>query len=305
VTVPALAAPDAGSRTAWTFEAIGTPWQIETSGELPPDARAAVGALIDRFDAEWSRFRDDSLVSLLARGAGAVPAPPDAKDMLEAFDEISTATSDAVNPLVGASLASLGYDAAYTLEAGPAVPAPTDWRARLRVDDDRLRQSGGGVVDVGALGKGRLVDLVADALAPWCTNGPLVVDAGGDLAVRGATRRIGLEHPYDPSRAIGVWTVTDAALCASATNRRAWGDGLHHVLDARTGLPVRTVVATWALAASAMRADATATALFFDGGAELAHRWGVAWVRMLSSGRVEWSPGCAAELFTRAGSVGS
>jgi thiamine biosynthesis lipoprotein len=305
VTVPAPAAPHAGSRTAWTFDAIGTRWQIETPGELPADARVSVGEVIDRFDAEWSRFRDDSLVSLLARGAGAVPAPPDAKDMLEAFDEISAATSDAVNPLVGASLASLGYDAAYTLGGGPAVAAPADWRALLSVDGDRLRQSGGGVVDVGALGKGRLVELVADALAPWCPDGPLVVDAGGDLAVRGATRRIGLEHPYDPSRAIGVWTVTDAALCASATNRRAWGDGLHHVLDARTGLPVRAVVATWALAASAMRADAAATALFFDGGAELAHRWGVAWVRMLSTGRVEWSPGCTAELFSRAGSVGS
>jgi thiamine biosynthesis lipoprotein len=303
--MPAPAAPHAGSRTAWTFDAIGTRWQVETPGELPADARVSVGAVIDRFDAEWSRFRDDSLVSLLARGAGAVPAPADAEDMLEAFDELSTATSDAVNPLVGASLASLGYDAAYTLEAGPAVPAPTVWRGLLSVDGDRLRQSGGGVVDVGALGKGRLVELVADALAPWCPDGPLVVDAGGDLAVRGATRRIGLEHPYDPSRAIGVWTVTDAALCASATNRRAWGDGLHHVLDARTGLPVRAVVATWALAASAMRADAAATALFFDGGAELAHRWGVAWVRMLSTGRVEWSPGCTAELFSRAGSVGS
>ncbi len=62
----------------------------------------------------------------------------------------------------------------------------------------------------------------------------------------------------------------DAALCASATNRRAWGDGLHHVLDARTGVPVRSVVATWAVGADAMRADAIATALFFEGGPELA-----------------------------------
>ena len=46
-----------------------------------------------------------------------------------------------------------------------------------------------------------------------------------------------------------------------------------------------------------------ATALFFEGGAELAYRWGVEWVRMTTVGRVEWSPGfgterCKAELFT-------
>ena len=71
-----------------------------------------------------------------------------------------------------------------------------------------------------------------------------------------APQRIGLEHPYDSRRAIGVIEVTDAALCASATNRRAWGDGLHHVLDARTGEPVRTIAATWAVAPTAMVADA-------------------------------------------------
>ena len=38
--------------------------------------------------------------------------------------------------------------------------------------------------------------------------------------------------------------VHDGALCSSATNRRAWGDGLHHVIDAMTGLPTRDVIAT-------------------------------------------------------------
>ena len=103
----------------------------------------------------------------------------------------------------------------------------------------------------------------------YAVDGSIVVDAGGDIAVRGAPQRIGLEHPFDERRAIGVWEVADAALCASAVNRRAWGDGLHHVLDARTGAPVRTVAATWAVAPTAMRADAIATALFFDGGPRL------------------------------------
>jgi thiamine biosynthesis lipoprotein len=47
-----------------------------------------------------------------------------------------------------------------------------------------------------------------------------------------------------------------------------------------------------------MQADAIATALFFDGGPALAHAWGVEWVRMTTDGRVEWSPGSTAELFT-------
>ena len=70
------------------------------------------------------------------------------------------------------------------------------------------------------------------------------------------------------------------------------------MLDARTGRPVREVIATWALASDAMHADAAATALFFSGGAELAHDWGVDWVRMTHEGRLEWSPSTTAELFT-------
>ncbi|MDX2375841.1 FAD:protein FMN transferase [Microbacterium sp. LRZ72] len=289
-------------RAVWEFDAIGTRWRIETVVPLDGGARDVVDATIEGFDRAWSRFRADSLVTRLARGAGTMPAPPDAAPMLELYRELAAATSGAVNPLVGGPLAGLGYDENVSLAAGAPSAAPEDWEGRLRVEHGRLHLDGAGTIDVGALGKGRLVDLVLAAL-PAPIGADAVVDAGGDLAARGAPQRIGLEHPHDASRAIGVWRVENAALCASGVNRRAWGDGLHHVLDARTGVPVRTVVATWAVAPEAMRADAAATALFFDGGAELAHRWEVAWVRMLSDGRVEFSPGCEAELFTRTDSV--
>ncbi|WP_396641755.1 FAD:protein FMN transferase [Microbacterium sp.] len=286
----------------WEFDAIGTRWRVDTVDEMPDDARAAVDRVIEAFDSTWSRFRTDSLVSLLARGAGPVPVPTDAAAMLDVFEEVSLATSGAVNPLVGASLDRLGYDASYSFRAGDPLAAPTNWPARVRWRDERLVLDEPAMIDVGALGKGRLVDVVARTLEPW-TEGRAVVDASGDLLVTGVMQRIGLEHPFDAKRAIGVWEVRDAALCASAANRRAWGDGLHHVLDARTGVPVRTVAATWVVAETAMRADALATALFFDGGDELAHRWGAEWVRMLTNGRVEWSHGCSAELFTRTASV--
>lgn len=288
------AAPD-----VWRFDAIGTAWEIVSERPLPAPLRQEVQACVDLFDRTWSRFRLDSAVSALAHGGG-ITAPPDAAPMLDAFADLSEATGGAVNPLVGASLDALGYDADYTLRDRDALPAPADWRDRLSWRDGRLTLSGPATIDVGALGKGRLVDLVL-AVVARTTRGDLTVDAGGDLAVRGRPQRIGLEHPFHPRRAIGVWEVTDAALCASAINRRAWpsatGATLHHVLDARTGQPVRTMAATWAVAADAMTADAVATALFFDGGPQLAREWGVEWVRMTTDGRVEWSPGCRADLF--------
>lgn len=284
------------ARSSWTFEAIGTRWEVLTEEPLDAGLRDEVGMLIGGFDRDWSRFRTDSLISGLAAGGGTVPAPPDTVAMLDAYTALAAASGGAVNPLVGDTLARRGYGLGYTLtDAGP-LAAPPAWRDLLDWSSETLTLRAPATIDVGALGKGRLVDRVIGLLAPR-VDGDLVVDASGDLAVRGGPVRVALEHPYDRRRAIGVVELTDAALCASATNRRAWGDGLHHVIDARTGVPVRTIAATWALAPDAMRADAIATALFFDGGPELAHDWGVHWVRMTTDGRVEWSPGAAGWVF--------
>lgn len=285
---------------AWRFDAIGTRWEIETAAPLDERDRARVRALVSAFDATWSRFRGDSLVSALRSHGGTTALTPDAAAdaaaMLGAYRELSRATGAAVNPLIGAGLEALGYDRDVSLISGPAQVAPGEWERMLSWDGASLTLAGPGVLDVGALGKGRLVDLISEALAG--AAGRVTVDGSGDLRVRAGAARVALEHPYDPTSAIGVVEVADAALCGSAVTRRAWGDGLHHVLDGRTGLPVRTWAATWALADDALHADAAATALFFDGGPELADSWGVQWVRMSTDGRAERSAGFPGELFT-------
>lgn len=283
----------------WRFEAIGTVWEIGTPRPLPAGERDAVREAIDDFDHTWSRFRDDSLVTALAAEPQEVPAPPDAGVMLDLYRALSDATDGAVQPLVGDSLSARGYDARYSLQDRGARPAVQDWAEQLAWDDGALALHAPALIDVGAIGKGRLVDVVHDLLGSL-GHAERLVDAGGDLRLSGAPIRVGLEHPFDPTTAIGLAVVADAALCGSAVNRRAWPGqhgGLHHVLDARTGEPVRTVAATWALAPEAMLADAVATALFFDGGAEFAAGCGVEWVRMTTAGVVEWSAGNRMEVF--------
>lgn len=283
---------------SWGFDAIGTRWEIATDDPLDAAHRERVTSAIDAFDRAWSRFRADSLVVSLAQG-GSAPAPADAAAMLDLYVDLSAATGGAVDPLVGDSLSALGYDAEYSLVAGRPIASP-GWEGTLSWTGGMLALTRPATIDVGALGKGRLVDLVLAELAD--VAGDAVVDASGDLRVRGSSTRIALEHPFDRTRAIGVATIADRALCASATNRRAWGDGLHHVIDARTGLPITRWAATWAIADDAMTADAAATALFFDGGVEFAARHGAAWVRMSTDGRAQRSPGAPVELFTSSGS---
>jgi thiamine biosynthesis lipoprotein len=153
------------------------------------------------------------------------------------------------------------------------------------------------LIDVGAAGKGYLVDLVAAALIEAGID-EFVIDASGDIVQAGALPiRVALEHPRDAKKAIGVLELHNGALCGSSTSRRAWGAGLHHVIDPVTGLPANDVIATWVRAADGLTADGLATALFFVGGSRLSDYFDFTYARMFSNGRVEHSPDFDGELF--------
>jgi thiamine biosynthesis lipoprotein len=259
--------------------------------------RAAVAERIERFDRDWSRFREDSLVSRIAREPGRHRLRGDAGPLLDWYRELYDGTGGRVSPLVGRTLESLGYDAAYRLTPASTLAAVPAWADAIAWDGEHLDTVGSVLLDVGAAGKGYLADLVSGLLSELGIP-THVIDASGDIVARGATSEVvALEHPGDPSKAIGVVPLHDGALAASAVNRRAWGDGLHHVIDAITGLPTASVIATWALAPDALHADGLATALFFDPAPELLSGPGVSYVRMFANGRVEHSPSFAGELF--------
>lgn len=287
------------------FSAIGTSWEVVTPEPLDPDVADAVVERVEDFDQTYSRFRSDSLVAAMtaASTGGEFLFPPDAVALFDLYDQLHTITDGAVDPLVGRDLEMLGYDAGYTLRALPPEVRAAErssrprWTADVERDGHVLRTRRPVVVDVGAAGKGHLVDLVTTLLhkagIDHCT-----VDAGGDLRHTGPQPlRVGLEHPTRPGRVVGVISVRDQALCASAVNRRAWGPGLHHVVDPRTGTPIHQVIATWAVAETALLADGLATALFFTSGAKLRHCFSFSSVQMLADHSLVSSPDLHHHLF--------
>jgi thiamine biosynthesis lipoprotein len=277
------------------FDAIGTSWSIETPESLSPSVVALVRDRIERFDATYSRVRDDSLVSTVARDGGTHRFPDDAAAMFDVYDTLFRSTSGAMTPLVGRSLERLGYDAQYSLtRQGVTVPPP--WNSVSRAGSTLT--TGPQLIDVGAAGKGHIVDLVGAVLLDARVD-EFVIDASGDLLIcTREARRVALEHPFDPSMAIGFVELDHGSICASGSNRRVWGEGLHHILDGRTGEPTSNVIATWAIADSALVADGLATALFFASPADLAADFEFDWVRVFASGDTERSRTLPGELFS-------
>ena len=75
-----------------------------------------------------------------------------------------------------------------------------------------------------------------------------------------------LETFHDEHEIIELLAVSDTAVCTSGDyERRSPADGGHHILDPRTGEPAAELSSVTVLAASAMVADALATAAFVLG----------------------------------------
>ncbi|MVA12169.1 FAD:protein FMN transferase [Agrobacterium vitis] len=291
--------------SSFKFDAIGTSWEINTAAPLAAVTRAQILDLVERFDSLYSRFRHDSIVMRIAKAAdgGTFSFPADAHPMFDLYDRLHDATDGAVDPLVGRDLELLGYDGDYALvpdDAGIAATAAhrPAWRRDVQRQTNTITTRKPLVVDVGAVGKGRLVDLISGLLVAEGFK-DFVVDGSGDILHRGdAALDVGLEHPLDPDMVIGVANLKNGSICASASNRRTWGDGLHHILDGRTGRPTTEVIATWAIASDTATADGLATALFFNASSRLMTMFDFSYLRMFTDGRVEVSDNFDGEVFT-------
>jgi len=253
------------SVTSWEFEAIGTHWWVglfeHTSADRLIALQRKVAERIERFDKTYSRFRDDSLVSRIATQAGVYAFPEDGRMLIELYKRLYDATDGAVTPLIGDLLVAAGYDAHYSLQA-KEMRAPRAWDEVLTYADGVLTVRQPVVLDFGAAGKGYLVDIVANLLMDEGVH-DFCIDAGGDLYVRGGnTIHVGLEHPDDVSKIVGVAELDNQAVAGSSPNRRAWKD-YHHIMDPHVLRSTVGLKASWVVADSGLLADGLATALFF------------------------------------------
>ncbi len=290
--------------TTFSFEAIGTHWQIDIQDLLTMDQsqglQERIHARIEEFDRAFSRFRDDSLVMRMSREAGTYPLPADGRSMFDLYQRIYHETNGAVTPLIGSLLVEAGYDAKYSLIPGE-LHHPSKWEDILDYKFPLLTLKQPALLDVGALGKGELIDIVGRLIEDaGCRS--FCVNAGGDIFYRSATDqplRVGLEHPQNFSQVIGVAEVRNQSLCGSAGNRRAWGE-FHHIMNPHTLSSPKHILSVWTVAETTLLADAMATCLFFVPASKLLQQHLFEYVILYPDFSVEYSKGWPGEMFVSA-----
>jgi len=253
------------------FRAMGTDVSLYGPGsDVFDEAFVSVQRVFEAEERRFSRFRDDSELTAVNRLAGRwVPVSSRFEGVVRLSLEQASATGGLFDPTVLHALMAAGYDRDFDeVLAGargalhPPEPCGRWGEVQVRPGAVRLPPEVG--LDLGGIAKGWTVDLAA-AEALDVGLGWAVVAAGGDLAIVGdaPALEIPIEDPETPEQLMATLRLDQGALATSSVAKRAWGPGLHHVIDPRTGSPVRSdtvqatvwaptcaeaeVLATWAL----------------------------------------------------------
>jgi thiamine biosynthesis lipoprotein len=258
---------------------MGTEISVLAPLERIEPAEKAVQALFDEWESVLSRFRPESELSRLnARAGRPIAVSSLLYDVVASALAGARATRGAFDPTLLPDLVRLGYDRTFAdlpADASASQRLPFvggQWRG-IRLDSERRRilLPPGAALDVGGVAKGMAVDAALDRIEIELGIGTALVDAGGDLAVRGLppgqeSWQVAIEGTTAPV------ALRHGALATSGSWRRRWLQGgveRHHLIDPRTGEPAASGLSSVAVASATCRqAEVAATAVFVLGATE-------------------------------------
>jgi len=284
---PALEADARGIRRL-EFKALGTnctiQFRLDDERGALEFAAAALG-WIGGFEAKFSRFRPDSVISRVNRAAGGewVMVDDEMEHMLRLADDLHRRTHGILDPTL-LPLQQL-WDWKKVHEKVPekyeikTALDLTGWdKVQTRPGAVRLPLAGMGL-DFGGFGKEYAVDYLT-RMARQSGIKDALIDLGRDIFALGGNGNhpfwhIGIEDGCHPGKCWGGLAVNDLAVSASGDYARFFiHDGVRygHILDPRSGWPVANGMrAVTVLAPSCLEAGVYSTAVFVLGPREGLH----------------------------------
>lgn len=263
---------------------FGTLVEVTLHDVTAAKGREAVSRIrkeFQRMHHEWHAWEPGPLVDLnrsLAEGRDAevpesiIPLIARSKTLYERSDGL-------FNPAIGGLLDLWGFQANEPPD-GPLPPQSEidAWVAQdpgmddLTLRDGVLHSTNPAVqLDFGAFAKGYAVDIAIDHLREMGVQNA-IVNAGGDLRAIGSKDgepwRVGVRHPQGEGVLAAITVQGDEAVFTSGNYERfreSEGVRYPHILDPRTGMPVRGITSVTVLHDNGAEADAAATALVVAG----------------------------------------
>ncbi|MEO5915202.1 MAG: FAD:protein FMN transferase [Luteolibacter sp.] len=270
------------------FKALGTNCSVKfrqaddrTALAFASDALGWIG----NFEAKFSRFRPDSIVSRVNAAAGGdwIEVDDEMEHMLKLADDLHARTNGILDPTLLPLQRIWDWKTVHlklpTAAEVKAALALTGWKkVQRRPGAVRLPETGMGL-DFGGFGKEYAVDYLA-RMAGQCGITDALIDLGRDIFALGGNGihpfwHIGIEDGCKTGTCWGGLAVTDHAVSASGDYARYFthqGIRYGHILDPRTGWPVSNGMrAVTVVAPSCLEAGVYSTAVFVLGAREGLH----------------------------------
>jgi FAD:protein FMN transferase len=279
----------------FTFEAIGTHWwteifddisdeELEGTKSHPKLPKAPLELLCSQFNQTYSRFRSDSLISVLNERRVLENPPAELVNLLTCGKQLYLRSGTTFNFLTGHILEARGYDASYSF-----IPKETEPQGvcnpltDLEISEEKIILHCG-KIDIGGFGKGWLIDKLKDDLLAHNVE-HFLINGGGDMYATSDLNNqaitIYLEHPTEVGKYLQETTIKNQGFAASSPFKRNWKhhdkEYDHIVTDGET-----PKLAVFVKASTATEADAfTKPCLLLDqdGLLDTTAREGVAFAR--------------------------
>ena len=238
-----------------SFFAMGTPCEIQYACADASQAQRFEGAAlgwVQTFEAKYSRFRPDSLVSQINAAAGLrwIAIDDETEQLMKLCDSLHFLTRGVLDPTALPLIRIWNFKAEH-----PAVPTSFEiaqaqhlvgWPKVQRRPGEVFLPEPGMALDFGGFGKEYAVDVVAQLAADHGIS-DVLVDFGHDIRVRGKPPgrpawHVGLEDPKLVGSTSGsVAFAGTRGIASSGDYLRRFvigGKRFGHIIDPRTGRPV-------------------------------------------------------------------
>jgi thiamine biosynthesis lipoprotein len=239
------------------LRAMGTEIELLVDADGAGRELAAAEAEFHRLEASMSRFRPESELSRL-NSEGMLEASADLVRVVELALDARDRTEGRFDPTVHDALVAAGYGRSFAELTDGVLGEPVPGGGGVSLDGRRITLAAGVRLDLGGIGKGYAAERAAELLA---LAGPCLVNAGGDIAVRGGAWPIGVEDT--------TLELSSGGLATSGRDRRRWlrgGRAQHHLIDPRTGAPAETeLLRVTVVASDAVEAEVQAKNVFLGG----------------------------------------
>lgn len=246
-----------------------------------------IRAEVTAFENRFSRFKDDSELSLLNKSSGkSFQASDEMIELLLRAKEAYEITNGIFNPAILPILENIGYDRDfYKIETGIKQESAKQIQKKISnlpkfenaIIDDRknaVKLPPDMKIDLGGIAKGFVIDKVAARLKNKFEN--FWIAAGGDMHLSGRDSenknwQVGVQNPLKHNQDILSLNIPagGAAVATSGITKRkgrAGGFDWHHLIDPRTESPADDgILAATVVADSVWLADVLAKTVLILG----------------------------------------